>query len=151
MLMMSPPTVQSRFADWPLAVKSILGFWLFYYLTVVARALLTNDAATILINRSYTLAIGIALTAAIYVAFAYFARSATLKRRIVVGLVASCVAAGAQAGLLIAGDRFLEKPQEEMRFTSREGYAVVETGNTLRIDRPGGALVITWPKISQLH
>ena len=148
--MMSPPTVRSRFADWPLAIKSILGFWLFYYLTVVARALLTHDAATILVNRSFTLAIGIALTAGIYVAFAYFARSASLNRRIVVGVVASVIAAGAQAGLLIAGDRFLEKPAEEMRFTSREGYTVVETGNTLRIDRPTGPMVITWPKISQL-
>ena len=150
--MTPPPTVRSRFGDWPLAVKSILGFWLFYYLTVVARALLTKDAATILINRSYTLAIGILLTAAIYVAYAYLARSSSLRRRVVVGVTASLVAAGAQAGLLIAGDRFLEKPQEEMRFTSREGYSVVETGNSMRIDRPEqGPLVITWPKISQLH
>ena len=77
--MTPPPTVRSRFGDWPLAVKSILGFWLFYYLTVVARALLTKDAATILINRSYTLAIGILLTAAIYVAYAYLARSSSLR------------------------------------------------------------------------
>jgi hypothetical protein len=151
MFMISPPTVRSRFSDWPLAAKSILGFWLFYYLTVVARALLTKDASTILMNRSYTLAIGILLTAGIYVALASLARSASLTRRIVIGVAASLIAAGAQAGLLIAGDRFLEKPQEEMRFTSREGYAVVETGNTMRIDRPGqDSLVLTWPKIAQL-
>jgi len=150
--MISPPTVRSRFSDWPLAVKSILGFWLFYYLTVVARALLTKDAGTILINRSYTLAIGILLTAGIYFAFAYFARSATLARRITIGLTASVIAAGAQAGLLIAGDRFLDKPQDETRFTSREGYAVIETGNTMRVERPGaGPLILTWPKMSQLH
>ena len=152
MLMMPPPTVKSRFSDWPLAVKSILGFWLFYYLTVFARAVLTHDAGTILINRSYTLIIGIALTAGIYVALAYLARSASLPRRIIVGVIASIIAAGAQAGLLIAADRFLEKPQEEMRFKSREGYAVVETGNTMRVERPGqDPLVLTWPKISQLH
>ena len=46
----------------------------------------------------------------------------------------------------------MEKPQEEMRFTSREGYTVLETGNTLRIERPGAdSLVLTWPKIAQLH
>jgi two-component system, LytTR family, sensor kinase len=152
MFMISPPTVRSRFSDWRLAVKSILGFWLFYYLTVVARALLTKDAGTILINRSYTLAIGILLTAGIYFAFAYFARSATLARRITIGLTASVIAAGAQAGLLIAGDRFLDKPQDETRFTSREGYAVIETGNTMRVERPGaGPLILTWPKMSQLH
>jgi hypothetical protein len=42
--MVPPPTVRSRFSDWPLAVKSILGFWLVYFVTVVARALLTKDA-----------------------------------------------------------------------------------------------------------
>jgi hypothetical protein len=152
MLMMSPPTVRSRFSDWPLAVKSILGFWLFYYLTVFARAVLTHDAVTILINRSITLGIGITLNVAIYIAYVYLARSASLKRRIAVGVLASLIAAGAQAGLLVGADRFLEKPQDEMRFTSREGYAVVETGNTMRIDRPGqDSLVLTWPKIAQLH
>ena len=152
MLMMAPPTVRSRFSDWPLAVKSILGFWLFYYLTVFARALLTHDAATILINRSFTLGIGIALNVAIYIAYVYLARSASLKRRIAVGLIASLSAASAQAGLLVAADRFMEKPQEEMRFTSREGWTVVETGNTIRIDRPGEhSLVLTWPRITQLH
>ena len=35
-----PPTARTRFSDWPLAVKSILGFWFFYALTVVARAFL---------------------------------------------------------------------------------------------------------------
>ena len=86
MLMMRPPMVESRFADWPLAVKSILGFWLFYYLTVIARAFLTDDAATILLNRAYTLVIGIVLTFGIYVAFRWWAadEGATLKREIYV-------------------------------------------------------------------
>ncbi|MFL6751878.1 MAG: sensor histidine kinase [Sphingomicrobium sp.] len=152
MLMMPRPAARTRFADWPLAVKSILGFWLVYYATVVARAFLTEDASTILLNRSLTLIIGIALTAGIYVVFAIFARSASLQRRIVIGIAASFVAAGGQAGVLIAADRFLEKPQEEMRFTSREGYAVVETGNAMRIERADQEpLVITWPRIGQLH
>ena len=46
MLMMPPPTVRTRFADWPLALKSILGFWLFYALTVVARAMLAAMPST---------------------------------------------------------------------------------------------------------
>ena len=36
MFMTPPPAVRTRFSDWPLAVKSILGFWFFYALTVVA-------------------------------------------------------------------------------------------------------------------
>ena len=141
-----------RFHDWPLALKSILGLWLFYYLTVVARAFLTRDPGTVLFNRSINTVLGIALTIGVYIAFAYLARSATLRRRIVVGLVASFVAAGSQAGMLISLDRFLEKPQEEMRFVSREGYTVVETGNTMRLMRPGQEpLVMTWPRLAQLE
>jgi two-component sensor histidine kinase len=150
--MLPHPTADTRFRDWRLAAKLILGFWLVYYLTVVARAFLTKDPGTVLFNRSLTLLIGIVLTAGIYVAIAMFAQSATLKRRIVIGLIASFVAAATQAGLLIGADRFLEKPQDEMRFTSREGYSVVETGNTMRVERTGQEpLVLTWPKMAQLH
>ena len=45
---------RGRFADWPLALKSILGFWLFYYLTVVARAFLSARSRHVLLNRSIT-------------------------------------------------------------------------------------------------
>ena len=142
----------NRFSDLPLALKSILGFWLFYYLTVVARAALMHDPGTILLNRSLTLIIGLGLTVGVYVAFELLAHSASLRRKIVVGLFASFVAGAAQAGLLIAADRFLEKPQEEMRFTSREGYSVVETGNTMRVERDGQeSLVLTWPRVADLR
>jgi hypothetical protein len=152
MRMLPHPITESRYWDWRFAVKSILGFWCFYYLTVVARALLAKDPGTILFNRSLTFFIGVVLTGCIYLVFARFARTATLKRRVLVGLVASFVAAGTQAGLLIGADRFLEKPQEEMQFTSREGYTITETGNTMRIDRAGQQpLVLTWPKMGQLH
>ena len=140
-----------RFGDWRLALKSILAFWLVYYLTVVARAFLGQDPGTVLLNRSLTLVIGIALTIVIYGAFKQFAASATLKRLITVGVLASFLAAAAQAGLLISADRFLEKPQDEFRFTSREGFTVVESGNTMRVEREGHEpLVLTWPKLAQL-
>ena len=140
-----------RFGDWRLALKSILAFWLVYYLTVVARAFLGQDPGTVLLNRSLTLVIGIALTIVIYGAFKQFAASATLKRLITVGVLASFLAAAAQAGLLISADRFLEKPQDEFRFTSREGFTVVESGNTMRVERPGhDPLVMTWPKLAEL-
>ncbi|MCL6729530.1 sensor histidine kinase [Sphingomonas hankyongi] len=147
-----PTVVEHRLNDWPLAVKSIFGMWFVYYLTVVARAFLTEDPWTIMANRLLTVSIGVALTAGIYVVFALYARDTKIKQRIVIGGVASFVAAAAQAGLLIAADRFLEKPQEEMRFISREGYSIVETGNTMRLERPGQApLVVTWPRLNQLH
>jgi two-component system, LytTR family, sensor kinase len=141
-----------RFGDWPMAVKSILAFWLFWYLTVFARAFLSADPGTILLNRSLTLGVGIVLTALIYVAFQYLARDVSLKRRVAAGLFASLLAAAAQAAILISVDRFLEKPQEQMQFTSREGHTVVETGNTMRIERTGQPpLVLTFPRLSDLN
>ncbi len=140
-----------RFADWRLAAKSILAFWLFYYLTVVARALLGQDPGTVLVNRSLTLVIGIVLTGGIYLAFSLLAARASLKRRVLVGLVASFIAAVAQSGVLISANRFLEKPQDGFSFTSREGYTVVETGNTLRIEATDREpVILTFPEISQL-
>jgi two-component system, LytTR family, sensor kinase len=153
MLMMLQQAKRSRFSDWPLALKSIFGFWLVYFATVIARAFLTEDFRTILVNRSLTLVIGIALTFGIYFAFKWLAREeATLRRRIVIGLVASFIAAVAQAGILIWADRFLEKPQDEFRFVSREGHKVVETGNMMRVERDGREpLILTWPRIAQLQ
>jgi two-component system LytT family sensor kinase len=45
------PLLERRLSDWPLAVKSILGFWLFYAVTVVARAFLGHDPVTVLENK----------------------------------------------------------------------------------------------------
>ena len=141
-----------RFADWPLALKSILAFWLFWYLTVFARAFFSADPSTVLLNRSLTLGVGILLTGLIYVAFQFLAREVPLRKRIAAGLVASAVAAVAQAGVLISADRLLEKPQEQMQFTSREGHVVTETGNTMRVERPGQEpLVLTFPRLAELE
>ena len=141
-----------RFADWPLAVKSILGFWLVYYLTVVARAFLSPDPATILFNRAFTLVIGIVLTACIYLAIKLLARRENLRRLITVGVIASFLAAAAQAAVLIAVDRYQERPQDELRFTSREGHRVIESGNLLRVEREGHEpLILTYPKIGELQ
>jgi len=152
MRMLPHPTVEYRLNDWPLAVKSILGSWFVYYLTVVARAFLTDDPSTIMLNRLLTVSIGVVLTAGIYLVLALYTRGRSMRRRIVIGGVASFIAAAAQAGLLMSADRFLDKPQEEMRFISREGYMVIETGNTMRLERPGyPPLVMTWPRLNQLH
>ena len=68
MLMMPHPAAQTRFSDWPLAVKSILGFWLFYALTVAARAFLGTDPWTTLENKLVVIGIGIVVTLLIYLA-----------------------------------------------------------------------------------
>ena len=67
--MTHPPLARSRFADWRLAAKSILGFWLFYALTVVARAFLGSDPYATLENKLAVIGVGVILTGAIYLRY----------------------------------------------------------------------------------
>jgi two-component system, LytTR family, sensor kinase len=142
---------EKRFEDWPLAVKSILGFWLFYALTVVARAILSGDPVTIIQNRSITIGIGIVLTFGIYATVVVLARGSSLRRRIVVAGAASLIASIAMAAILIVADRFQERPQDERLFMSAEGYRIIDTGSVMRIERDGAPpLTVTWPRRSKL-
>ena len=151
-MFMSPaPVVSSRFEDWPQAVKSILGFWFFYLLTVVARAFLGHDPLTVLENKSLTIAAGVLLTFAVYGAIKLLAGGASLRRQALVAGVASFVAAGALAGFLIAADRYQDKPHDEFQFVSKEGYQVTDIGDQTRIERPNAPpLVISYPDANQL-
>jgi two-component system LytT family sensor kinase len=113
---MSPaPAVRSRFDDWPLAAKSILGFWFFYLLTVVARAFLGRDPVTVMENRAVTIAAGVILTFAIYASIRFFSARAGLRRQAVVAGVGSFIAAAALSGFLLAADRFQDKPHDEFQ------------------------------------
>jgi two-component system, LytTR family, sensor kinase len=151
MFMTPAPVVRSRFEDWPLALRSILGFWLFYAVTVVARALLGSDPWTVLQNRSFTIGCGIALTFGIYLAVNLLAPAPNLRRRAVVAGAGSMIAAAILSGLLIEADRFQDKPQDEVHYISREGYHVTDLGNQTIINRPNAQpLVITWPRASEL-
>jgi two-component system, LytTR family, sensor kinase len=142
---------ERKFEDWPLAVKSILGFWLFYALTVVARAFLSGDPATIIQNRSITIGVGIVLTFGVYATVVLLARGSSLRRQIVVASAASLIASAVLAVILLLADRFQDKPQDERRFVSAEGYRIIDTGGALRIERDGAqAFTVTWPRRSQL-
>jgi hypothetical protein len=148
---MPHPAARTRLGDWPLAVKSILGFWLFYALTVVARAFLGSDPWTVIYNRSFTVGCGIVLTFGIYLAVDFLAPSASLRRKAVIAGVASVVAAAVLSGLAIWADRFQDKPQDEIHYVSREGYHVTDLGNQTIIDRPNAEpVVITWPRATEL-
>jgi len=145
------PLREKTFADWSLAVKSILGFWLFYAMTVVARAFLGRDPATVLQNKSLTVTAGIVLTFGIYLIISIFAHGAPLRRRAAVAILASLAAAAAMAGTLIFADRYQEKPQDEIHYVSAEGYRITELGNSTRIERDRAPpLVVTWPRVSAL-
>src|ERR1043165_6085335 len=93
MVMMPHYAPRTRFGDWPLALKSILGFWLFYALTVAARAFLGADPQTVLINKLSIIGIGIVFTGLIYLAIAGFGIGGTIRRKTIVAMVASLIGA----------------------------------------------------------
>ena len=91
---------RTRFSDWPLAVKSILGFWLFYALTLVARAFLGTDPLTTLSNKMLIVLIGVVLTGLIYLAIAGLTPGASIGKKAVVAAIASFAASLGMAGSL---------------------------------------------------
>src|SRR4249919_768238 len=92
---------ERRFTDWRLALKSILGFWLVYAATVVARALLGEDAWTVLHNKVPTIVAGTLLTFVLYAALNWFTSGASMYRKAIVAAVLSAVAAVGQATTII--------------------------------------------------
>jgi len=145
-------TRSHRFEDWRLALRSIIGFWALYMVTVVVRAFLGQDPTTVLLNKSTTIGVGILLTVLIYVAMNLFAFRSSWRRRAIVAVGASFLAACALSGILIALDRYQEKPTDEIHYVTADGYEVTEFGDRMRIDRPGeNPLVLNWPKIDRLE
>jgi hypothetical protein len=151
MLMMPAPTVRTRFGDWPFAVKSILGFWIFYALTVVLRAFLGTDPWTALENRLSIIGVGIVLTCLMYLAIAGFTQGSSIRRKTVVAAISSAVASLIMGAALIAVEDLMHESKEQFRFQAREGFTVVEQGNQIRIERTAQEpLVLTMPKIGEL-
>lgn len=149
--MMPQPAVRARFSDWPFAVKSILGFWFFYALTVAVRAFLGTDPLTTLENKLVVIGIGIILTGLIYLAISNFAIHENLRRKAIVAAVSSAVASLAMGGTLIFLEDVMHESKEQFRFQAREGFWVVEQGNKIRIERTAQEpLVLTMPKVREL-
>ncbi len=150
--MMSPPKARTRFVDWKFAVKSILGFWIFYGLTVVARAFLGSDPSTVLVNKLAVIGAGVVFTFGIYAAIATFASGATIKRKVVVAAIASAAASILMGVTLIAADDMFRESKEEFRFQAREGFTVVEQGQTVRIERSAQEpLILTMPRMHEVE
>ena len=151
MFMTPPPAVRTRFSDWPLAVKSILGFWFFYALTVVLRAFLGTDPWTVLENKLVVIFIGVILTGLIYLTIAALNDGVTIRKKAIIAAVASAIASVAMGGTLIAIDDLLHPSKEQFRFQAREGFTVVEQGQQIRIERTAQEpLVLTMPKATEL-
>jgi len=140
-----------RFADWPLAVKSILGFWLFYALTVAVRAFMGADALTMLVNKLMVVGIGVLLTGLVYAAITTFAAGASIRKKAIVAAIASFAASCAMAGAFLAVEDLMREPKEVFRYQSREGFLIIEKGRTLTVERGAQEpLVLTFPHLGDL-
>src|SRR6476620_8023594 len=102
MLMMPPPLARTRYADWPFAVKSILGFWLFYALTIVVRAFLTADPWTMVENKLLYLGVGVIITIFMYLAIGAVGQDAPIRRKVVVAAISATVGALVMGGAVVA-------------------------------------------------
>ena len=146
-----PTATPSRFGDWRIALKSILGFWLFYAATVAARAFLGSDPLTILENKLVVIVLGILLTGLIYASINAFAGNGTIRKKAVVAGLSSVVASTALAFILLQLEDTMRESKEEFRYQAREGFVVVEKGQQIRIERSAAEpLVLTFPKIHDL-
>ena len=151
MLMMKPPVVQTRFSDWPFAVKSILGFWLFYAATVVLRAFLGSDPWTMLENKLLVIAIGIVINGLIYLAISGLAGGGSIRRKAVIAGISTAIGSLGLGATVVMTEDMMRESKEEFRFQAREGFTVVEQGNQIRIERTAGEpLVLTMPKVHEL-
>ena len=151
MLMMPQPTARTRFGDWPFALKSIVGFWCFYSLTVVVRAFLGSDPWTTLENKLIVIGIGVLITGLIYASITTFATGASIRRKAVIAGVSSALASLAMGATLVMIEDMMHESKEEFRFQAREGFTVVEQGNQIRIERTAQEpLVLTMPKVREL-
>ena len=151
MLMMPSPVARTRFGDWPFALKSILGFWLFYALTVVFRAFLGSDPWTVLENKLMVVGIGIGITGLMYVAISALGTGATIRRKAVVAGVSAMIGSLVMGTAFVALEDWMHESKEEFRFQAREGFTVIEQGNKIKIERTAQEpLVLTYPKVREL-
>jgi len=151
MLMMPQPAVRTRFSDWPFAVKSILGFWFFYALTVIVRAFLGTDPLTTLEDKLVVIAVGIVITGFIYLSITTFGQGANIRRRAIIAAISSAIASVVMGGALVLTEDLLPQSKEQFRFQAREGFTVVEQGNQVRIERTAQEpLVLTMHGVHEL-
>ena len=142
---------RSRFADWPLALRSIAGFWLFYLATVLLRALLGPEAASAMTFRVINAVVGIVLTGLIYLALVLFARDGAVRRMAFVAALAAlpCAVLLSFASLRVAAQHM--KNAEQSSITTQEGVAIVQQGSNVRIVQGNGdELEMNLPPIEQM-
>ncbi len=142
---------EGRFADWRLATQSIIGFWAFYLVTVLLRGLFGPEAASAIGFRAVNAALGLILTFLIYATIRLLARDGSIRRMAVVAAIAALPAAVLLSAASLRMATKWEPMGEHSKITTREGVAIVQRGQNVRIIQKGGdELEVNLPPVEEI-
>ncbi|HEX8064729.1 MAG TPA: histidine kinase [Allosphingosinicella sp.] len=135
-----------RLPDLPLAAASILGFWLFYFATIVIRTLLIEENLSWLSYRALGCVIGIVLTFLVYFVLSRAARE-SVRIQIIAAAIACVPAAAIFSTFNLAFA--VQQPLPE-RTIIRQGPDITRivgsaAGDEVRIDKKGVQVVAQLP------
>lgn len=146
-----PATRQPLFADWRLAVQSIIAFWMFYLVTVLVRGLLGPDSANAIVPRATNALVGIVLTFLVYFSIRLFARNGGVRRMALVAAIAALPAAACLSYVSLKMAFMTEMNKEQSQITTQEGVAIVQRGSNVRIvQNNGNELEVNLPPVEQI-
>lgn len=141
-----------RLPDLPLAAASILGFWLFYFATIVIRTLLIEESFDWLSYRALGCLIGIVLTFLVYIVLSRAARE-SVRIQIVAAAIACVPAAAIFSTFNLAFA--VQQPLAERTIVRQgpDGTRIVgsASGDEIRIDKKGVQIVTPLPVDPQLR
>jgi LytS/YehU family sensor histidine kinase len=127
-----------RLPDLPLAAASILGFWLFYFATIVLRTLLIDESLSWLGYRALGCVIGMALTFLVYIVLSRAARE-SVRIQIVAAAIACVPAAAIFSTFNLAFAVHQPLVERTVIRQTSEGASIVRSrpGDEVRVGREG--------------
>src|SRR3954471_12373700 len=131
-----------RLPDLPLAAASILGFWLFYFATIVFRTLLIDESLAWLCYRAIGCLIGIVLTFLVYFVLSRAARE-SVRIQIVAAAIACLPAAAIFSTFNLAFAVHQPLAERTVIRQGPNGTSIVGSarGDEIRIDKNGVQIV----------
>jgi two-component system LytT family sensor kinase len=141
-----------RLPDLPLAAASILGFWLFYFATIVIRTLLIEESFAWLSYRALGCVIGIVLTFLVYFVLSRAARE-SVRIQIVAAAIACVPAAAIFSTFNLAFAVQQPLPERTVIRQGPDGTRIVGSapGDEVRIGKQGVQIVTPLPIDQQLR
>lgn len=141
----------ARFPDLPIAAASIGGFWLFYYATILVRALLMDRDFSMMGQRGIACLLGVLLTFLVWMVLRR-AAAESMKIKVIAAAIACIPAAAIFATFHIAFFLYQPLASETVREQGANGEMLVRSPDgQLTVERKGGApVVVQLPGIREI-